>query len=117
VFDGNAGDEAVGCGADRHPGPTAAEVDQCGLFIAFDRVLRMVEPLGAEVLRRSVELIARGDALDDLLKDGARKPDRIAPVQYLREAPRDLGLRPSQVVYPDRAVYKVQGYFPSRSRL
>lgn len=90
MLDGDAGNEAVDGAEDGYPRAATSEVDEGSFSIALDEVSGMVERLGAQILRGTVELLARGDALNDLLVDDARKPHRIAPVQYLRETPRGL---------------------------
>jgi len=85
--------------------------------VTLELVLRVVEVLGLRVLRHPLELVPRRDTLDDLLIDGACEPYHVAAIQYLREASGNLGLRSFQAIYPDRNVYQVQGYFPSRSFL
>src|SRR3712207_4661407 len=59
VLNGDARDQAVKCGTNRDPGLTASEVNERGLPVAFYWVPRMVEGLGAQVLRHLVELSFR----------------------------------------------------------
>lgn len=117
VFDRDTGDEAIHGGADGYPRATTLEVHARGFPVALDGVSRMVERLGAQISGGPVELLSRGDPLNDFLVDQARKPDRVAVIQYLRQTFRRPGLPARQVIDPDRSVYQVQGYFPSRSFL
>ncbi len=70
VLDGDAGDQAVDCGADRHPGPAAPEVDERSLPVALDRIPRM------DGRRSGNSGTPRGSRISSWKRRLARPPDR-----------------------------------------
>jgi hypothetical protein len=117
VLDGDAGDEAVYGGADRHPSPAAAEVDESGFFLALDGILGTVESIGAQILREKVELRAGSHALQHFLKDLDGYPERMSALFDLHEAKRGVFFPIVHVHDSHRSVDRIQGQRPSRSAL
>ena len=79
------GYDAIYGATDRHTIPATQEVKPGCFPVTFDRILRPVETLRAQVLREFLKVFFGGRSLQHFLVDLRRNAERMTPVQHFRE--------------------------------